>query len=411
MGGHGKSFGVRIELIDIHKHYGPVKANNGVSLVFSPGEIHGILGENGAGKSTLMKILAGYTIRTSGVIRANEKEVDIKSPVDSAALGVGMLYQDPLDFPVLSVKENFLLGQKDLSRKNRKQVLDQFIRIRDRLGFHLPQNTPVNRLTVGERQQLEIVRLISMGTSILILDEPTTGISDLQKQVLFAALSSLTDEGKTVILVSHKLEDVLALCHRVTVLREGRKTGEAGRPLDTNQLLEMMFGAPPSRLKRAMGRKRKPVFDMERVAGSGGRSGLKECSVSIRSGEVTALAGLEGSGQGVFMRLAAGLARPTSGRIQINGRDMTGKGHLAFKSEKTAFLPASRLEEGLMGDLSVAEHCCLDMEDCGIVLPQKKAESLAQDRISRFKIAGTPRFPGPVPFRRKSATSSAFISS
>ena len=234
-----------IELRKIHKYYGPIKANGGIDLTIEPGVVHGILGENGAGKTTLMKILSGYSRKTSGTIFVDNSPVNFKTPAQAAELGIGMLYQDPLDFPLLSVLDNFMLGQSTGIVNRKKAFRKIFKNSANSFNFSLQPDTFVKRLTVGERQQLEILRLLAKGIQVLILDEPTTGISSLQKEALFQALKKLASEGKSVILVSHKLEDVEVLCDRITVLRQGTLAGEMERPFSTNTLLEMMFGEPP----------------------------------------------------------------------------------------------------------------------------------------------------------------------
>ena len=167
---------MRIELRDIHKYYGPVKANFGVDLEVASGTIHGVLGENGAGKSTLMKILAGYSQRTKGDIRLDDQRVNYETPAQAAELGIGMLYQDPLDFPQLSTLENFMLGQIGGMAGQIKFYKNKFLNLAQDFNFSLHPDTSVKRLTIGERQQLEILRLLSLGIQVLILDEPTTGI-------------------------------------------------------------------------------------------------------------------------------------------------------------------------------------------------------------------------------------------
>jgi simple sugar transport system ATP-binding protein len=234
-----------IELKDIHKHYGTVKANNGVSLTVAPGHIHGILGENGAGKSTLMKILAGFSQKTSGSILIDGKPVNHRNPAQAVELGIGMLYQDPLDFSLLTVLHNFMLGQTNGFSGHNKMFRKKLLQSSESFNFILQPDTPVKILTIGERQQLELLRLLSLGIQVLILDEPTTGISSTQKDILFRALKKLATEGKSVVLVSHKLEDVEVLCDQVTVLRQGQVTGHMDQPFDSRLLLEMMFGTPP----------------------------------------------------------------------------------------------------------------------------------------------------------------------
>lgn len=376
---------MEIALQDIHKHYGLARANDGVSLTVRSSAIHGVLGENGAGKSTLMKILAGYIHPTSsGNIRFDSQPVRFNSPAQASALGIGMLYQDPLDFPLLSVLDNFRLG---LPETEVRVLRDRLADMARRFDFTLHPDQPAQRLTIGERQQLEILRLLETGVRTLILDEPTTGISATQKTTLFAALRRLADEGRSVILVSHKLEDVESLCDRVTVLRAGKVTGEMEKPFDADQLMVMMFGAPlepPARSRIAPGA---PVLTLDKVSASGGRTGLKDCSAVIRQGEVVGLAGLEGSGQGVFLRVAAGLKKPGQGRVWLAGRDMTGQDHQTFKNSGIHFLPGSRLDEGLIQDMTIVEHVALASRG-SFVIRWADALADARQRIIDFRIKG-----------------------
>ena len=384
---------MQIELQDIPKYYGPVKANDGVDLTVLPGEIHGILGENGAGKSTLMKILAGFSLPTRGTIMADGAAVDYRNPARAADLGIGMLYQDPLDFPLLTVLDNFVLGQTEGFNPQRKRFRRRFVELSDALQFDLKSDAALNSLTIGERQQLEIIRLISLGIQVLILDEPTTGISSTQKEILFNALKKLATEGKSIILVSHKLEDVEALCDRVTVLRQGRVTGEMDRPFDSRGLLKMMFGTPPVFPPRCAETPGKEVLVMKRVCGSGGRAGLQDCDVAIYEGEVVGLAGLEGSGQGVFLRIAGGLKPARRGSVSLLGSDMHGKNHHAFKQQGVSFLPASRIEEGLIAGMRITEHFALQADQQHFVVRWQQALQQARQQIEKFQIKGRPDSP------------------
>lgn len=381
---------MRITLRDIRKQYGKVIANDGIDLEITEGSIHGILGENGAGKSTLMKILAGYTTKTSGTILLNGRPVEYDHPSQATRLGIGMLYQDPLDFPPLTVLENFLMGL-DHGLVSRVEVYRRRLReMADHFGFHLDPETTVQRLTVGERQQLELVRLLALGVEVLILDEPTTGISSLQKQALFTALRKLAGEGKTSFLVSHKLEDVEALCDRITVLRRGKVEGEMGLPFESRKLLGWMFGSelPPPPCFERRTKEGVSALAMEGVSASGGRAGLGPCHVAVSQGEVVGLAGLEGSGQGLFLRLAAGLERPETGKIRVAEEDMTGKDHHAYRARRVTFLPAGRLEEGLMPGLSITEHFALHQKR-GMMIQWPEAQERAEQGIERFRIRGS----------------------
>ena len=384
---------MHIVLKDIHKHYGRVKANNGVSVAFEPGRIHGILGENGAGKSTLMKILTGFVSKTSGTLLIDGNAVDLQTPAEAVHLGIGMLYQDPLDFPRLSVLENFMVGLPPRFLDQRQYYRQTLISQMQATGFALDPDAAVRRLTVGERQQLEILRLLASGIEVLILDEPTTGISSLQKEELFRALKKLALDGKTVILVSHKLEDVEILCDKVSVLRQGRITGEFDQPFEANDLLRVMFDqlpAPPIRPTIAPG---ETLLEFNDVSASGGRTGLQTCNITIRTGEVVGLAGLEGSGQGVFLRVAAGLKAPNAGTLRLGNKPMQGCDYHRFQSGGVTFMPASRLEEGLIAGLNISEHFALQRPHRGWWIDRNQAQQRADRGITRFKIKGRPQLP------------------
>jgi simple sugar transport system ATP-binding protein len=379
---------VKIELQDIHKHYGALRANDGVSLTVAPGSIHGILGENGAGKSTLMKILAGFIRPSAGSLRIDEREVVFHAPSQAVAAGIGMLYQEPLDFGALTVLENFSLGlgggpsRRGALRRQLEQLCGQF-------GFHLPPRAQVAALSVGERQQLEILRLLALGIRALILDEPTTGITGLQRDQLFGALRRMAAEGRAVLLVSHKLAEVEALCDRVTVLRQGRVSGALQRPFDTETLLRMMFGAPPPAATRSGVLPGEELLALHAVSARGGRAGLHGCSLQVRCGETVGLAGLEGSGQSLLLRVGAGLTRPWAGSLRLAGHDVTGQDHLALRRQGVAFLPTDRLREGLIAGLTIREHVAL-LASGGVLLDPAADRRAAASRIGRLRIAGQP---------------------
>jgi general nucleoside transport system ATP-binding protein len=384
---------MELELRDIHKHYVQKRANDGISLKISPGKILGILGENGAGKSTLMKILSGFITRTSGKIILDGSEVSCSTPAEASSMGIGMLYQDPLDFPPLSVLDNFMIGQVSGLANRRTELRKRMKDLCSAFGFNLNPESSARSLTIGERQQLELIRLLSLGIKVLIMDEPTTGISGYQKEVLFSALKKLAHKGMSIVLVSHKLEDVEALCDTVTVFREGKVTGSMDQPFDTSGLLLMMFGTPPQPAERTRSKPTGEIFRFEGISAPGGRAGLSGCSVGIRKGEVVGLAGLEGSGQDVFLRVASGLTKPKQGKIFINGIDMTGSSYHTLRQSGIAFQPASRLEEGLIPGLTITEHCALQQTGTSYVVRWDRSERAAQEKIAKFHVIGRPASP------------------
>jgi len=382
---------MNVELKNIHKHFGKTHANRGINLTIPSGTIQGILGENGAGKSTLMKILSGFIQADPGSeVILDGKPVYMDSPASAIRYGVGMLHQDPLDFPPMRILDNFLLGLPSSFFPNRKEATQDFNLLAKEYGFSFDPENYVDSLTVGERQQLEIMRLLFLGARVFILDEPTTGISASQKEKLFATLKKFPEQGMTVIFVSHKLEDVENLCDRVAVLRGGELVGETKPPYNTSKLVEMMFGKVVTLGERQPAQTGDTVLSFQNVSLEDTRLKIKNISLDLRAGEVIGLAGLEGSGQGMFMRACAGLVRPVSGKVILKGRDLTGKSYHIFKHEGVNFLPAARLEEGLVPGLSLTEHFVLAEEPKGIFIDRAAGQKLAEDRIKSFNIRGTP---------------------
>ncbi len=381
---------MNVELRHIDRHFGKVHANDDIVLTIPGGTIQGILGENGAGKSTLMKVLSGFIQADSGEILLDGEPVHIKSPADAILHGVGMLHQDPLDFPPMRLIDNFLLGHSGGLFPDRRTVAREMHDLAAQFDFALDPEAYVDSLTVGERQQLEILRLLWLGARVLILDEPTTGISAGQKAKLFQTLRKLAKQGMTVIFVSHKLEDVEALCDKVAVLRAGKLVGQGAAPFNPNKLVEMMFGKEISLGARQSLKPGQTVLKLQGLRVEDARLHLSETNIEVRCGEVIGLAGMEGSGQGPFMRACCGLLRPVSGHVLVNGRDLTGKSYHAFKKNGAAFLPASRMEEGLVPGLSLTEHFILAEEMRGVFVDRERGHHLAEARIKSFNIRGTP---------------------
>ena len=381
---------MRVELRNIHKSFGSVLANAGISLTIPPATIQGILGENGAGKSTLMKILSGFILPDSGEIALEGRPLVIHSPADAIRRGIGMLHQDPLDFPPMKLLDNFILGREGGVFPDRRRAAREFRELSGQFEFGLDPDGYVDTLTVGERQQLEILRLLWLGARVLILDEPTTGISQPQKEKLFATLGKLASQGMTILFVSHKLEDVESLCARIAVLRQGALAGTSEPPYRTAHLVQMMFGkevAPSGRLAAERGAE---VLRLQRVSLEGTRMQIQGITFHARGGEVVGLAGMEGSGQGFFLSACAGLTRPVAGRIRVSGRDLTGQSYHRFKKEGVAYLPAARLEKGLVPGLTVTEHFVLSEGAKGFFIDRRRAAELSEERIAAFNIKGTP---------------------
>lgn len=390
-----------IELRHIHKRFGAAHANNDINLTFKGGRIVGILGENGAGKSTLMKILSGYQPPDSGDIWIDGKAAAYRGPQAAIRHGVGMLQQDPLDVAAFTVLENFIYGQGGGLEMPRRAAAEKLQQLSKRFGFALDPDAPNASLSIGQRQQLEIVRLLALGVKALILDEPTTGISADQKDILFGALRELAaNDGLTVLLVSHKLEDVIALCHEVAVLRAGQVVGTQAMPATTQQLVALMFGkelSPQVELtagsifapKAAEADAGHGALRVENLTLRDKRLTVENLTLLIHEGETIGLAGLDGSGQELLLRACVGLVKPSRGRVLVNGQDLTGKGYRQFMDAGVAFGAAGRLEEGLVAGLTLTEHMALATEQ-GVFIDWTRAQTLTAQKLEQYDVRGRP---------------------
>jgi len=378
-----------LELRNIHKHFGPVRANDGITLTVESGTLHGLLGENGAGKSTLMKVLSGFHSADSGEIVLDGKTIKLASPVDAIGAGIGMLHQDPLVFLPFSVIDNFVLGSPGEQRLDRGAAATELKELCDRYGFNFDPHTPARLLTVGERQQLEIIRLLWLGARVLILDEPTTGISADQRAKLFVTLKALAEEGMSVIFVSHKLEEVADLCERVTVMTRGKVVGEAELPVPPEQLVEMMFGQAIEIRDRDQVGLGVPRLTLDSVRTAAGLLSEEPISLDVKAGEVIGIAGMEGSGQDTFLRICCGMRAPKEGTVAISGQDMTGSHYRDYLAAAVKYLPAGRLEEGLIEGLTITEHFVLAGDDSGFFIDWGAARKRAEEQVDHYTIKGT----------------------
>jgi len=368
-----------LEIRDIHKNFGPVRANDGITYVVEEGSLHGILGENGAGKSTLMKILSGFYEADSGEVVLDGEVLDLRSPADAIQAGIGMLHQDPLVFLPFTVLDNFVLGSPGPVRLDRSVRFDP-----ERLA---------RGLTVGERQQLEITRLMWLGAKVLIFDEPTTGISETQRAQLFSTLRNLAEDGLIVLFVSHKLEEIEDLCDSVTVIRQGKVVFEAAMPVPPDELVEKMFGKVFVEDDREPAPLGAPVLELSLATIEEGTSHIEDLNLSCLAGEVIGLAGLEGSGQRTLLRACAGLLNPTAGNVSVDGNSLNKASYRDHLAAGVHYLPAGRLEEGLVEGVSIAEHLVLTSEDTGFFIDWDAADEAAQQEINDYSIKGRPSSP------------------
>lgn len=388
---------MHIAVENLTKRFGPVCANDRLTVSFAAGQIHGVLGENGAGKSTLMKLLSGYIQPDEGRIVFNDMPRRLRGPGDALAAGVGMVQQEPLDIPAFTVLENLLCAAPPGVFRSRRAAQTALLELAERLGFLVDPAARLDQLTIGQRQQVEIMRLLLCGAQVLILDEPTTGITAAQARALFAALRQIAAEGRTVLFVSHKLEEVAELCHTVTVLRNGQVVppGQLPMPQPQEYLLALMFGdsgAAPPIYRPLPAIDAPPVWELRNVTVRSGALHLVDLNHRFAAGRIIGLAGLDGSGQQVLLRLLAGQQAPDRGQVLVNGRDLTGAGAIAFRQAGVEYLPADRLHDGMIGALSLADHFALLQHD-GLLVDRRRAEELARQAIADYQIKATPVTP------------------
>ncbi|BCS89591.1 ATP-binding cassette domain-containing protein [Pseudodesulfovibrio sediminis] len=353
-----------IVLKDIHKHYGRVRANDGISLTLEPGRIYALVGENGAGKSTLMRVLAGHTRPTSGTLEINGESLSHLTPKLARQKGVGMLYQDPLDFPAMPVWENFQLGAP---KRTKAEVVDIIGELSYRLDACFLPDEPVSSLTVGERQLLELLRLLDLGATTLILDEPTTGITPEQKQDLFDLLVKLArEEGHTIILVTHKLSEAFEMADSIFIMRQGALVSTLTPPYDEKELVHLMFGETAEGVESELPTLEdtaSPRLRMLDTMFAGPKYSMEHLNFTARPGECIGLAGLDGSGQELFLRGLCGLDRMPGGALELDGTAYRSNDFNTLRKAGVQFVPADRLQMALFPALNLMEHITLAFPD------------------------------------------------
>jgi general nucleoside transport system ATP-binding protein len=382
---------MKIELRGIEKSFGTIVANRDVGLTIPAGSILGLLGENGAGKSTLVKILSGFVGADRGEIWLDDRRMTIASPADARRLGIGMLHQDPLDFPPLTVLENFMLGQSGGFWLNPTKASRRLQQLSQQFNFQLDPQQRVTQLTVGERQQLEILRLLALGVKTLILDEPTTGISAVQQTALFAAARQLAAAGKSIIFVSHKLEDVYTLCDRITVMRQGQVIGHRNLPVPEAEVIDLMFGRELALPTKPPTVQPQITLHLDQIHYQSHTLALQADRLTVNQGEVIGLAGLEGNGQDLLLQLCAGLLKPQRGSLQVADQDLTTAPYRDYLAAGVGYLPADRLQHGLIRGLTIQEHVALRSATRQGFVNWPQMLKATQQAISLFNIRGQPQ--------------------
>ncbi|MCB1498975.1 MAG: ABC transporter ATP-binding protein [Bauldia sp.] len=358
-----------LRLSGITKRFGPLVANDGVDLDLHRGEVLALLGENGAGKTTLMNILFGHYVANSGEVSVAGEDGTLRplppgSPHAALAAGIGMVHQHFTLAENLTGLENIMLGTEPVLRLSRRTgaARKKVGAVMRESGLAVDLDVQVSRLTVGERQRVEILKALYRDARILVLDEPTAVLTPAEADGLFATIRALAAGGLAVIFISHKLGEVLAVSNRIAVLRGGRKVGEmATAGADRRGIAEMMVGRDVPASRRTPRERGRPLFELDRVSvGGGHRRGLEDASLAIAEGEIVGIAGVSGNGQAALAALAAGLARPASGAMRLFGAEVRGHDPRSFSRAGVARIPEDRHHDGVVGAMTVAENVALE---------------------------------------------------
>ena len=397
-----------IELKNISKSFGSIIANKDVCLTVNRGEILSILGENGSGKTTLMNMIAGIYYPDHGQIFIDGKEVVIRSPKDALDYKIGMVHQHFKLVDVFSATENIILGL-DEGKFNVKKSAERIKKISEQYGFDIDPNKKIYEMSVSEKQTVEIIKVLYRGADILILDEPTAVLTPQETLKLFEILRRMRDDGKAIIIITHKLHEVLSLSDRVSVLRKGEYIGTVNTA-ETNEseLTEMMVGKKISlNIDRS-----DPVDPVDRLIVKDisciNRDGVKlldDISFTARSGEILGIAGIAGSGQRELLESIAGLQHLNSGEIMYNNPKTGGQDNLRDKTPmqirelgvRLSFVPEDRLGMGLVGNMDIIDNMMLRSyrKGKGAFLERKKPKTLAEKVISDLEVV-TPSANTPV---------------
>ncbi len=397
-----------VELIGINKTFpGGVAANRDITLRIEKGEIHGLLGENGAGKTTLMNILYGLISKDAGTIVIDGQSVDLKSPQDAIAHGIGMVHQHFKLIPTLTVAENIILGMESTDRKDPlahilpiklSSAIKRIEEIAKSNGLVIDPRAKIRDLSVGLQQRVEILKALYRDARILILDEPTSVLTPQEVDELFESLERFRRAGRTIILITHKLRETMAICDRISVLRDGLLINTVARDeTSAEQLAEMMVGRPVEFVVHKEPANPGPVvFSVKDLHANNSRGlpAVRGVNLSIRAGEILGVAGVEGNGQTELVEAIVGLRRPSKGEIRCRDIDITGRGPRTARMAGLSHIPEDRHKRGLVLQFTISENLVLGRHrqpqfttgPLGALLDLEKIDNMSKQLVDSFSI-------------------------
>jgi rhamnose transport system ATP-binding protein len=375
----------------ISKQFAGVEVLRDVDLDLARGEIHALLGENGAGKSTFSKILAGVHRPTRGTISLNGEIVEVTNPIAAQRLGITLIHQEPISFPDLSVAENLVMGRTGgslLGRVPWGQMTRDANRLMALLDVRIDVTKPMRGLSIADQQMVEIARALASDSRLIIMDEPTASLTPKETDILFGIVRRLRDEGRTIIFISHRLEEVRALCDRITIFRDGNRiaTESIGTVTDAD-IIRLMIGRP---LKDHISKRGTKIGDIALEVQNLTLPGtFKDISFTVRKGEIVGLGGLVGAGRTDVARAIFGVAPAASGRVLVNGKEVSIREPQDAITLGLAFVPEDRAIAGIFRTLSVESNITAAVP--GLIAPQgfirrSLEKLLARDQIARMRI-------------------------
>ena len=387
----------------ISKRFGDFYANRDISLTVGRGEVLTLLGENGAGKSTLMNILIGLYQPTEGKIFLNGKEVRIESPSQAVKLGISMVHQHFMLVEAMTVFDNIILGDKHakglfIDRAARRKEIEA---LSEKYGLDVQLDKRITEISVGEQQRTEILKALYHGAELLILDEPSAALTDIEVEGLFAIMKKLIGEGKSIIFISHKMREVLHISDRITILRLGKVVGTVDRAdTDGQKLAGMMIGKElsDSQYEKVDASGREVVAELRGVDynKTSKHSGLNELSLRIHAGEIVGVAGVDGNGQTQLAQLITGVIAPDGGDVTLKGSRVAVFDPNGFIEYGVSHVPEDRNLQGLIGDMSIAENLVLkDTDDPrfskggGVFLNKRAITAYAQSLAQKYDVRCT----------------------
>lgn len=354
-----------IEMRGITKQFGSFKANDNINLTVKKGEVHALLGENGAGKSTLMNILSGLLEPTSGEIYVNGEKVHITSPSASSRLGIGMVHQHFMLVDKFTITENIILGTEKtkLGFLERRAAQQEIKELSDRYGLFVDPSAKVDSVSVGMQQRAEILKTLYRGNDILILDEPTAVLTPQEITELMDILKSLTNEGKSIIIITHKIEEIKAVADRCTVIRRGKSIDTVDvKSTSQQELADLMVGRSVSfKVDKTPAQPKEPILTVKNlvVKENRGLEAVKDLSLEVRAGEILGIAGIDGNGQSELIQAITGLTKVESGTITLEGKEIQNLPPRTITETGLGHIPEDRHKYGLILPMTIYENMAL----------------------------------------------------